>query len=66
MDINPEDAQQYLQGVEYPASKEDVVSAAENNGAPDDLMRMLEGLSRPEFSEQEQVLDDLRAFPQSN
>ena len=66
MDINPDDAQQYLQGVEYPASKEDVVSAAENNGAPDDLMRMLEGLNRPEFSEQEQVLEDLRSFPQSN
>jgi len=66
MDINPDDAQQYLQGVEYPASKEDVVTAAENNGAPDDLMRMIEGLSRPEFSEQEQVLDDLRSFPQSN
>ena len=34
MDINPDDAQQYLQGVEYPASKEDVVSAAENNAPP--------------------------------
>ena len=66
MDINPDDAQQYLNGVEYPASKEDVVSAAENNGAPDDLLRMIAGLSRPEFSEQEQVLEDLRSFPQSN
>ncbi len=66
MDINPDDAQQYLQGVEYPASKEDVVSAAENNGAPEDLMRMITGLSRPEFSEEEQVLEDLRSFPQSN
>lgn len=66
MDINPDDAQQYLQGVEYPASKEDVVTAAENNGAPDTMMRMIEGLSRPEFSEQEQVLEDLRSFPQSN
>jgi hypothetical protein len=66
MDINPDDAQQYLQGVEYPASKEDVVSAAENNGAPDTMMRMIEGLSRPEFNGQEQVLEDLRSFPQSN
>lgn len=66
MDFNPDDAPQYLQGVEYPASKGDVVSAAENNGAPDTMMRILEGLSRPEFSEQEQVLEDLRSFPQSN
>ncbi len=66
MDINPDDAQQYLQGVEYPASKEDVVNAAENNGAPDEIMELITGLSRPEFSEEEQVLEDLRAFPQSN
>ena len=66
MDINPDDAQQYLQGVEYPASKEDVVNAAENNGAPDDIMELITGLSRPEFSEEEQVLEDLRSFPQSN
>jgi len=66
MDFNPDDAQQYLEGVEYPASKGDVVSAAENNGAPDTMVRMLEGLSRPEFSGQEQVLEDLRAAPQSS
>ncbi len=66
MDINPDDAQQSLQGVEYPASKEDVVNAAENNGAPDEIMELITGLSRPEFSEEEQVLEDLRAFPQSN
>ena len=66
MDIDPNDVPRYLEGVEYPASKEDVVSAAENNGAPEDLMRMITGLSRPEFSEEEQVLEDLRSFPQSN
>ncbi len=66
MDFNPDDAQQYLEGVEYPASKEDVVSAAENNGAPDTMIRMLGGLSRPEFNSPEDVLADLRAFPQSS
>ncbi len=66
MDFNPDDAQQYLEGVEYPASKEDVVSAAENNGAPDTMIRMLGGLSRPEFDSHEDVMSDLRAFPQSN
>jgi len=41
VDFNPDDAQHYLEGVEYPASKEDVVSAAENNGAPETMIRML-------------------------
>ncbi len=29
MDFNPEDARQYLEGAEYPASKEDLISAAQ-------------------------------------
>jgi hypothetical protein len=66
MDFNPDDAQQCLEGADYPASKEEVVSVAEQNGAPDAMIRMLEGLSRHEFSGQEQVLEDLRAFPQSS
>ena len=66
MNFDPDDSQQYLEGVDYPASKEDVVNAAEQNGAPDTMIRMLEGLSRPEFSGQEEVLEDLRSFPQSN
>ena len=66
MNFDPDDSQQYLEGVDYPASKEDVVNAAEQNGASDTMIRMLEGLSRPEFAGQEEVLEDLRSFPQSN
>ena len=65
MDFNPDDVAQYLEGVDYPASKEEVISTAEGNGAPDDMVRVLEGLSRPEYSGPEQVAEDLRAFPQS-
>ena len=65
VDFNPDDVAQYLEGVDYPASKEEVISAAEGNGAPDDMVRVLEGLSRPEYSGPEQVAEDLRAFPQS-
>jgi ABC-type transport system involved in cytochrome c biogenesis ATPase subunit len=66
MDFDPDDARQYLEGVDYPASKDEVVNAAGQNGAPDTMLRMLEGLSRPEFSGPEEVMEDLRAFPQSN
>ena len=66
MDFNPDDAPQYLEGVEYPASKEDLISVAENNDAPEDLVGMLGSLSRPEYSGPEQVAEDLRAFPQSS
>ena len=63
MDFNPDDAKQYFEGVEYPASKQDVASAAENNGAPEDLLGLIGTLSRPEFSNQEELMNELRAMP---
>ena len=63
MDFNPDDAQQYLEGVDYPASKEDLISAAESNGAPDTLIERIGTLGRAEFSGPEEVMSELRAFP---
>jgi hypothetical protein len=50
MGFNPDDAQQYLEGVEYPASKEELASSAESNGAPGELVERIQALSTPEFS----------------
>jgi hypothetical protein len=36
-----EDVQRYLQGTEYPASPEDLMSAAQDNGAPPDFSELL-------------------------
>lgn len=33
------DVQQYLEGIDFPAQKEEVASGAENNGAPKALRR---------------------------
>jgi hypothetical protein len=66
VDFNPDDAHQYLEGVDYPASKEVLISAAEDNGAPESMVGMLGALSRPEYSGPEEVMEDLRAFPQSS
>lgn len=63
VDFNPDDAQQYLEGVEYPASKEEISSAAEENGAPEDLVGLIGSLPRPQFSSQEELMDELRARP---
>jgi hypothetical protein len=66
MDFNPDDAQQYLEGVEYPASKEELVSTAESNGAPGEVIERIQALSTPEFSSAEEIVSELRAFPQSS
>jgi hypothetical protein len=66
MDFNPDDAQQYLEGADYPASKDEVASTAESNGAPEELVERIRALSTPEFSSAEEVTTELRAFPQSS
>jgi len=66
MDFNPDDAQQYLEGADYPASKEEVASTAESNGAPEELVERIRALSTPEFSSADEVVTELRAFPQSS
>jgi hypothetical protein len=38
VDFDPDGARQYLEGIDYPASKEDLASAAEGNGAPEELV----------------------------
>jgi len=63
LSFNPDDGQQYLDGVEYPASKETLISAAEGNGAPGEMIEMIEGLPLGEFSDLEEFMNHLRAVP---
>ena len=65
MNFDPDDARQYFEDVNYPASKEDLISAAESNGAPDALVERIGTLGRAEFSEPEDVVAELRSSPQS-
>jgi hypothetical protein len=65
VDFNPDEARQYLEGVEYPASKEDLVSTAEGNGAPEELVERLHTLGRPSFSGPEEVVAELESSPTS-
>ena len=65
MDINPDEVNRYLEGVDYPASKEDLATAAEGNGAPEELLERLRTLGRPSFSDQDEVVAELEASPTS-
>ncbi len=66
MDFNLDDAHQYFEGVQYPASKEDLISGAESNNAPDALVERIGALGRAEFSSSEDVVEELQASPQSS
>ena len=63
MSFNPDEAAQYLEGVDYPASKETLTSAAEDNGAPGEMIEMIEGLPLGEFADLEEFMNHLRSVP---
>jgi len=42
--FNPQDLQKYLQGVNWPADKEQVANTAEGNGAPQGLLEQIRNL----------------------
>ena len=65
MDFDPEDTTQYLEGVDYPASKEDLASAAESHGAPEELVERIRTLGRPTFSDPGEVVTELESSPTS-
>ena len=49
MDVNPIEIQKYLKGVNYPASKDDLASTAESNGAPSEIVEALRNASQGSF-----------------
>jgi Protein of unknown function (DUF2795) len=65
VDLDPDEVTQYLEGVDYPASKDDLATAAEGNGAPDELVERLRTLGRPDFSGPDEVVAELEASPTS-
>jgi hypothetical protein len=65
VDFNPDDVRQYLEDVEYPASKEELASTAEGNGAPDELIERIRTLGRPTFSGPDEVVAELESSPTS-
>jgi hypothetical protein len=65
VDITPDEATQYLDGVDYPASKDDIATAAQDNGAPEELVERLRTLGRPSFSGPDEVVAELESSPTS-
>ena len=49
MPFNPIEAQKYLKGVDYPASKDELIKAAEDNGAPQEMIEDLQSAGQEQF-----------------
>ena len=53
----------YLKGTNFPASKEEVASDAEGNGAPQDLVSQIRNADTERFNSAEEVMQALPAPP---
>jgi hypothetical protein len=52
--------QQYVQGVNFPAQKEEVASSAESNGAPQNVVDGIRNAAQNQFSSQDEVLQAVK------
>jgi hypothetical protein len=52
---SPIEIQKFLKGVDYPASKDDLIEKARSNGAKKDLLTLLEDLKEDEFANPAEV-----------
>ena len=55
-----EDVLRFLDGITFPAKKDDIVHAARKNKAPNDIVATLERLPANEFNSPEHLID---AYP---
>jgi hypothetical protein len=58
-EMNPIEVQKHLKGMSYPASRDELVSTAED-GADEDLLGRLRGMSKEEFSGPDDVMEALK------
>ena len=56
MDINPIEVQTHLKGIDYPASKDEVIASAESNDAPQEIIEALQRMDGTEFEGPDDVM----------
>ena len=57
--ITPTDVQRHLGGMEYPASKSDLVEQARASGADDEVISRLESMPDREYGGPDEVMKEL-------
>ena len=57
--MNPIEVQKHLGGVDYPASKDEVIATAESNGAPQEIIEALQQMDGTQFDGPDEVMEAL-------
>jgi Protein of unknown function (DUF2795) len=58
--LNLDQLQQYLPGVDFPAGKDEVVNQAQSNGAPQEVVDAVKNSSSETFNSADDVLQAVR------
>jgi hypothetical protein len=61
--LTPEDVLRYLQDVDYPAGKDELVAAAERAGAPEAVVRSLRAIPPVEYRSRAEVARSVLVDP---
>lgn len=61
-DVNPVEVQQYLRGVDYPMSKQDITHIAEQRGAPRQIIDTIQQMADREYTTPADVNKELGRF----
>jgi Protein of unknown function (DUF2795) len=59
MDVNPIEVQRHLSGVDYPASKDQIIATAEENDAPQEIIEALQQMDGDQFDGPDDVMGAL-------
>jgi hypothetical protein len=59
--FNPADIQQYLQGVDWPIGKDDLVAVLQRNGAPSHVVDKIRGSDQSQFNGPQDVVSTAQA-----
>lgn len=58
-DVNPIQVQKFLKGINYPTSKQDLISTARDQGADDKVLKTLENIPMDTFNSPNDVAEGI-------
>jgi hypothetical protein len=59
MDVNPIEVQKHLGGIDYPASKDELLDTARQNGADEDIVQAISQLPSRDYDGPDTVMEQL-------
>lgn len=63
--VDADEVSTFLEGVDYPATKREILDIAYDNGAPDHILEFLNSLTDQEYYDEAEILSTLESMQSS-